>query len=444
MRAMIGPWSSPGMWGSASSCGGKTLNLAEGWESRRTGKYNNLDCSVPIAVTFTFARRMGVTPKSMIMELIDICQDPEIISFASGLPDSNLLPRESIAKAAQNLLSDEEGRSSLQYGISKGYLPLREFIAERYKRKFGLEVDPERMVIVNGSQQCFDLMGKVMLDPGSEMVIERPGYLGAVQGFSLFEPRFLPLDLHEGGPDLKALARIIEKDRPRLLYAVPNSQNPMGATYSTESREEISLILAGSDTVVLEDDAYGELRFDPGCLPPLAALMPDNVVLSGSFSKILAPGMRCGWMVGPDEIMDKVLTAKEALDLHSNLLSQRIIFQWLKENNLDSHIEMVNREYGRKRDLMLRLMDELMPEGVRYTRPSGGLFIWMTIPKGSTMELFRRALERKVAIMPGSAFYTDGGGERGARLNFSTSTAEAIEEGIPRLVEVMCEYLESL
>lgn len=394
-------------------------------------------------MSFRFANRMSVTPKSYIMELISICQDPEIISFASGLPDTALLPMETLARAAQNLLSTEEGRTSLQYNITEGYPPLREFIANRYRQRYGFEVDPDNILIVNGSQQCFDLIGKVLLDTGSPMVIEQPGYIGAVQGFSIFEPRFLSVELKENGPEIDQLRAAMEK-KPRLFYAVPNSQNPMGSTYSLEKRKEIAEIISGSETVVLEDDAYGELSFNAVSPPPLYSMVPENVVLTGSFSKVLAPGMRCGWMLGPDEIMEKVRVAKEAADLHSNYLSQRIIYQWLLENDFDEHIRRINGIYRAKRDLMLRMMDELMPEGISYTRPSGGLFIWMTLPAGDTMELFQRALKAKVAIMPGAPFYTDGGLSRSARLNFSTPTLDEIEEGMHRLAEVTRNYLAGL
>jgi len=395
-------------------------------------------------MSLKFAHRMSVTPKSFIMELISICQDPKIISFASGLPDIDLIPMESISKATNDLLSNEEGRTSLQYSITEGYPPLREFIARRYKERFDLDVDPDDMIIVNGSQQCFDLMGKVMLDPGSPMIIERPGYLGAVQSFCLFEPTFHFVDLHEDGPDISALESVAREYDPRLFYAVPNSQNPMGITYSREIREEIAGILEGSNTVILEDDAYGELSFDSPPPPPLASLAPDNVVLSGSFSKIFSPGMRCGWMFGPREVMGKITTAKEALDLHSNYFSQRIIYQWLQDNDLEAQIGRINTKYRKKRDLMLRLLDEMMPEDVTHTDPKGGLFVWITLPKGSTMDLFKKALEKDVAIMPGPPFYTDGGGELGARLNFSTSNMEDIEEGITRLAEVTRVYLVSV
>lgn len=393
---------------------------------------------------YEFSQRMSVTPKSYIMELISICQDPEIISFASGLPDNDLLPRESIAEAALALLSTEEGRSSLQYSITEGYLPLREYIADRYKRRLGFDVDPGEMIIVNGSQQCFDLMGKVFLDPGSGMAIEQPGYIGAVQSFCVFEPVFRPIDLHEDGPDLEMLETIIRDHCPRLYYAVPNSQNPMGSTYSLQSRKAVADIIGDERTLVLEDDAYGELCFDSKQLPPIASMVPERVVLTGSFSKVFSPGMRCGWMVGPPKVMEKVRVAKEAADLHSNLLSQRIIYQWLQDNDLDAHIEMLNKNYGAKRDLMVRLLDELMPEGVTHTHPSGGLFVWMTLPEGSTMELFHRALKEKVAIMPGAPFYTEGGSDRGARLNFSKSSLELIEEGVARLAEVTRSYLRTL
>lgn len=380
-----------------------------------------------------FADRMENTRKSFIREILKVTQQPEVISFAGGLPNPGLFPVEEVAAAAAKVLSDE-GRNALQYSTTEGYLPLREFIAQRYLRKSGLKIDPDEILITNGSQQSIDLIGKVFLNKGDRVVIESPGYLGAIQAFSIFEPELVEVPLLEDGIDTGQLDRTLAGSNAKLFYTVPTFQNPSGITYSRQKREETARILQRHNVVCVEDNAYWELRFAGEDLPTIRNYS-DNTILLGSFSKIIAPGLRMGWICARGETMEKLLIAKQAADLHSNYLSQRIIHQYLLDNDIDEHILKIKDAYGKRRDLMVELMAEHFPEGVSYTKPEGGMFVWVTLPEGiSSMDLFDLAIKENVAFVPGSPFYTkDGTGINTLRLNFSNSDFEQIEEGIRRL-----------
>jgi 2-aminoadipate transaminase len=384
-----------------------------------------------------FASRMAKTPKSFIREILKVTEDPRIISFAGGLPNPGLIDVEGIAGATARVL-EKDGRVALQYSTTEGYLPLRQFIADRYKKRLGITVSPEEILITNGSQQCLDLIGKVFINAGDHIAIERPGYLGAIQAFSLYEPVFHPVLLHEDGPDNAMLSDIMGKYPLKLFYGVPNSQNPSGVTYSEERRREIAAILKGTGTFVVEDDAYGELNFSGISLPSFRQYIPDQTIITGSFSKILAPGMRLGWIVAPREIMEQIVVAKQASDLHSNYLSQRIAYEYLTTTDIDAHIRKIQASYRQQSQLMQDMIVEHFPESVRFTKPEGGMFIWLTLPDGiSSMEVFDAAIKEQVAVLPGTPFYIDGGGNNTLRLNFSNATDEKIREGIGRLARVV-------
>ncbi|MFA4859884.1 PLP-dependent aminotransferase family protein [Methanoregula sp.] len=386
---------------------------------------------------YTFAPRMAKTPKSFIREILKVTEDPRIISFAGGLPSPALIDVDNIAAAAASVLA-KDGQVALQYSTTEGYRPLRQFIADRYKKRLGLEVSPDEILITNGSQQCLDLIGKVFIGTGDHVAMERPGYLGAIQAFSLFEPIFHPVILHEDGPDPVQLAHTIRNYPVRFFYGIPNSQNPSGITYSAERRMEIAGILEKSETLFIEDDAYGELNFNGKSLPSLRQYIPDQTIITGSFSKILAPGMRMGWVVAPLPIMEQLVVAKQASDLHSNYLSQRIAFEYLQTQNIDTHIEKIRASYCHQRDVMLSCMAEFFPDTVLFTRPQGGMFIWVTLPESvSSMAVFDAAIKENVAVLPGSPFYIDGGGNNTLRINFSNSTEEKIRTGIERLASVI-------
>ncbi len=391
-------------------------------------------------MTYSFASRMKTTPKSFIREILKVTQDPGIISFAGGLPNPDLFPTEEIARVARDVIA-EEGREALQYTTTEGYLPLRKFIADRSRHRLGLPISQDDILITNGSQQCLDLIGKVFLNPGDTVAIERPGYLGAIQAFSLYEPRFSGIPFHPDGPDTGVLKRVLNHEMPKIFYSVPNSQNPSGVTWSEEKRREVVRVMRGSGTIFIEDDAYGELRFEGRPKTPMYTLMPGQVVMTGSFSKIVAPGLRVGWVIAPPEIMEQLVVAKQASDLHSNHVAQRIIARYLAEYPIDDHIPRIVERYRTQRDAMVECV-RLFPEGVACSIPDGGMFLWAELPGGcSSMELFDRALREQVAILPGTPFYTDGGGENTMRLNFSNQTEDRIREGMGRLSVVLKEYL---
>jgi 2-aminoadipate transaminase len=384
-----------------------------------------------------FASRMAKTPKSFIREILKVTEDPRIISFAGGLPNPDLIDVEGIAKAAARVL-EADGKSALQYSTTEGYLPLRQWIADRYKKRLGIIVSTDEILITNGSQQCLDLIGKVFINAGDHVAIERPGYLGAIQAFSLYEPEFHPILLYEDGPDTAMLADVLRKYRPKLFYGVPNSQNPSGVTYSGERRREIADLINGTGTFLVEDDAYGELNFSGRSLASFREYIPDQTIITGSFSKILAPGMRLGWIVAPKEVMEQVVVAKQASDLHSNYLSQRIAFEYLSHTDIDLHIRKIQAAYRNQCEIMQDQIQKTFPASIRFTRPHGGMFLWVTLPDGiASMDVFDAAIKEQVAVLPGTPFYVDGGGTSTLRINFSNATEEKIREGISRLARVI-------
>ena len=387
-------------------------------------------------MTFRFARRLDFVPASFLDELFRVSSDPSIISLAGGLPSSGLIDLEGIRDAAL-VVMEEEGRAALQYSTTDGYLPLREYIADRYRNRLGIPARPDEIQIVNGSQQCLDLFAKIFLDPGDHVGIERPGYLGAVEAFSFYEPVIESIALENDGPDLPAFERFVRGKAPKFFYGIPNSQNPSGRTYSQEKRKAIAEILATSDTVFYEDDAFGELFFDKKPRFPVKRYLPGQSVISGSFSKIIAPGMRIGWIFAPTEILKRFNIAKQAADLHSNFLCQKIMHRYLTTHDLDQHIASIVEVYGRRCRLMCDLLDELLPE-LTHTNPEGGMFLMATLPAGiSSSDVFREGVKQKVAVLPGTPFYVDGGGSDTIRLNFSAPSDEQILEGMHRLARVI-------
>ena len=385
---------------------------------------------------YQFAYRISRAPKSFLEELFRVSSDPTIISFAGGLPSAELIDTEGIARAAREVM-EEEPRVALQYTTTDGYLPLREYIAERYRRRLGIPALAGEIQIVNGSQQCLDLFAKLFLNTGDHVGMERPGYLGAIEAFSLYEPVIDTVPLEEDGPDLDAFAQMVRTNRPKFFYGIPNSQNPSGRTYSQEKRKAIAEILGGSSTVFYEDDAFGELFFDARPRLPVRKYLPDQAVISGSFSKIVAPGMRIGWMYAPAGILEKFNVVKQAADLHSNFLCQKILHRYLTTHDLDANIRKIVSVYSRKCQLMCELFDDLMPE-LTHTNPEGGMFLMATLPPGlSSRRVFDEGVKNKVAVLPGLPFYVDGGGTDTIRLNFSSASEDQITEGMHRLAQVV-------
>jgi 2-aminoadipate transaminase len=388
-----------------------------------------------------FADRMATTQKSFIREILKVTQDSNVISFAGGLPNPKLFPVKELADACLKVLQ-EDGENVLQYSTTEGYLPLREYIAERYFVKRGLQVSPDEILITNGSQQGLDLVGKVFLNKGDRIVIERPGYLGAIQAFGIFEPSFVPIPLLDDGIDTDLLENALNANQTKLFHTVINFQNPSGVTYSRRKREKLADIIKAHNMVLVEDNPYGELRFIGEDLPSMKSYLPDGTIVLGSFSKVVTPGLRLGWICAAQDVMDKIVVAKQSSDLHSNYLSQRAVYRYLIDHDLDEHILNIRKVYKRQRDLMVSMIEEHFPEEIKCTKPEGGMFLWATLPENlSSLHLFKLATAENVVFVPGRAFYVDGGGDNTLRLNFSNSDQNKIEEGIKRLAKVIKRVL---
>lgn len=380
-----------------------------------------------------FANRMQNLRKSFIREILKVTENPEVISFAGGLPNPNFFPVQEIAQATQKVLQ-ADGPSVLQYSTTEGYPPLRQYIARRYLQRCGLQVNPDDILITNGSQQGLDLIGKVFLNAGDSLALERPGYLGAIQAFGMYQPQFHAVPLLEDGADIDQLARLFDAQPIKLFYTTPNFQNPSGVSYSAARREAAAQLARRHNVLLVEDDPYGELRFVGQHQPAIKNFAAEHGVLLGSFSKVVSPGLRLGWICASPEIMEKLVIAKQAADLHSNYLAQRVVYQYLQDNNLDDHLATIKSAYKQQRDLMLEMIEECFPPEVSVIRPEGGMFVWATLPPGmSSMALFEQAAKNNVVFVPGHPFYVDGGGDTTLRLNFSNSNPQKIETGIQRL-----------
>ncbi|HEY0668343.1 MAG TPA: PLP-dependent aminotransferase family protein [Sphingobacteriaceae bacterium] len=376
-------------------------------------------------------------PKSFIREILKVTAHSDIISFAGGLPNPAFFPVQEIQAAAMKAL-EKDGRRLLQYGESEGYRPLREYIAARYKQKHNLEVDPDVILITNGSQQGLDLVSKVFLNKGDRVLMERPAYLGAIQAFSAYNADIRTINLLDDGPDIERLTEILDKQKVKLFYGIPNFQNPTGISYSIEKRKQVAEIMNRFPSLFIEDDPYGDIRFSGENLPPIKSYLNEQTILLGSFSKTISPGMRMGWVVASKEIMQKLLIAKQLTDLHSNNLSQRVIYQYLMDNDFDNHINKINETYKRQCDLMVEAIMEYFPHDVKVTQPQGGMFLWLTLKESqNTMELFKIAIKEKVAFVPGNSFYPKNDCHNTMRLNFSNSDEIKIKQGIKILGNIL-------
>ncbi len=382
-----------------------------------------------------FADRITDVPRSFIREILKVALDKNVISFAGGLPNRELFPVKELIESTGHVF-DIYGSDIFQYSNSEGYIKLREYIADNYK-KSGVDVSPENILITNGAQQGLDLIGKVLINEGDGLIIEEPGYLGALQAFSLYRPGYFPVRLHDDGMDLDQLKTAVSGG-VKLLYTVPNFQNPSGITYSLKNREEISDIVRNRDVFIVEDDPYRELRFSGDEIPSFKKFIPDRTILLGSFSKTVVPGFRIGWIAAPDEIFEKLLIAKQASDLHSCHFTQYIVYQYLENNDIGSHINKIRDAYGKQCRSMLESIDLYFPDNVSSTRPEGGMFLWATLPaEMSALDLFNLAVKEKVIFVPGDPFYINRKNANTLRLNFSCVDSETINTGIKRLGEAI-------
>ena len=380
-----------------------------------------------------FADRIADVPKSFIREILKATISPSVISFAGGLPNRDLFPLEELHAAADKVFVTA-GKEALQYSTSEGYLPLREYIAARYRDKQGLEIPVDHIMITSGSQQGLDLLGKTFLNDGDEVIIEEPGYLGAIQAFSVYKARFNPVPVGDSGMDAERLRQVANARKNKLFYLVPNFQNPSGISYSEENRRAVAAVMAGTRTLLIEDDPYGDLRFSGTRPISFKKLLPDQTILLGSFSKTVAPGFRLGWIVAPKPIMEKLVIAKQASDLHTNYFCQRVVSQYLADHELDRHIARITAAYGTQCEAMRQAIREFFPTGIAATAPAGGMFLWATLPERlSSMALFELAVKDDVVFVPGNPFYVNRQDTNTLRLNFSCVDPATIRTGIERL-----------
>ncbi|MDR2866157.1 MAG: PLP-dependent aminotransferase family protein [Methanomassiliicoccaceae archaeon] len=381
-----------------------------------------------------FAGRTEDLIESYIMKLIAVSKEKGMISFATGLPDNRLLDTDGMAKAAAKVFEDaDEARDAMQYSVTKGMPALRRKIAARCRTEMNFNVSEENVFVINGSQECFDLIGKMILDKGDVMAVDNPGYLGALQSFSLYGPEFKGIEMSDGGPDTEQLRNVL-KGRPKLYYSIPNHQNPSGFSYSAEKRKEVAELISSSDCIMAEDDAYGELGFEGRIGPPVRS-MTGNVILTGSYSKTISPGMRVGWMIVPDDMIEMTMKCIESSLLHANTFSQAVMNKYLEMFDLDAHLRRIRKEYKRKCGLMLDLLDDHLPSELIWNRPNGGMFIWLRTKEGTdAMKLYDSALKNKLVVMPGRPFHIDGGMNT-IRLNYATADDEDIKEGVGRLAK---------
>jgi 2-aminoadipate transaminase len=388
-----------------------------------------------------FSDRIADVPRSFIREILKVTLDPTIISFAGGLPNRKFFPVAEL-KIATNKVFDTMGRDVLQYSSSEGFSGLRELIAKQYHDKKNLEIPVADILITNGSQQGLDLMGKTFINEGDDVVIEEPAYLGAIQAFSIFRPRFNPVVLTEEGLDLRQFKSVMSRHKPKLIYSVPNFQNPSGISYSEKTRQEMADILQGTSTLLIEDDPYGDLRYTGSAKSSFKAILPANTILLGSFSKTISPGLRLGWIVAPHDIMEKLIIAKQAADLHTTHFTQCILYQYLKDNDIDAHIKKIKEAYGKQAKAMLDSIERYCPDGVAHTTPEGGMFLWITLPENaSSRDLLDLAIKDKVIFVPGDPFYVNRQNANTLRLNFSCMDEETIVTGIKSLGKAMQQLL---
>lgn len=388
-------------------------------------------------MTLALARRTRHLTASAVREILKVAERPDVLSFAGGLPAPELFPLEAIARAHETVFA-REGQAALQYSTTEGFGPLREWVASDLRRR-GVETSADGIMMTSGSQQGIDLVARVLLDPGSVVVVENPSYLAALQVFQGAEARVVPVESDDDGIDVAALARVLAREDVRLIYLVPNFQNPRGTTLSAPRRHALMSLAQWHQVPVLEDDPYGELRFRGEALAPLAALDDTGLVISlGTFSKTLAPGLRLGWIHAAPALLKHLVVAKQASDLHCGSLAQRAVAELLATFDFAEHLSRLRATYGVRCEAMLAAIERSFPAGTRFTRPDGGLFVWAELPGDlDTEQVLATAVREKVAFVPGAPFFAAAPRRNTLRLNFSNRAPELIHQGIARLGKVL-------
>jgi 2-aminoadipate transaminase len=403
-------------------------------------------------------RTKGIT-SSQIRELLKLTQRPGVISFAGGLPAPEVFPVERFKQACHKVLT-EQAASALQYGATEGYEPLRELIAANMSR-YGIKAKVENVLITSGSQQALDLIGKLFINAGDRVLVEAPTYLGALQAFNIYGAEYESVPIDENGLRTDLMEEPL-RSGPKFMYVLPNFQNPAGTTLSEVRRHELVLLADRFGIPIVEDDPYGQLRYEGEHLPPLVVLDRENlrrdngysignVIYLSTFSKTLAPGLRLGWIVAPPDVISKLVQLKQGTDLHTSTFTQFVAYEVARDGFLDKHVKLIRQVYRERRDVMLQALQEFFPPEVTWTHPHGGLFLWVTLPAGLDIEaILKSALEQNVAFVPGDSFYANHGpkndgreGSRHMRLNFSNAAPEQLREGIRRLAGAVKSHLTS-
>jgi 2-aminoadipate transaminase len=391
--------------------------------------------------TERFAQRTSGMRRSEVRELLKLTDRPDVISFGGGMPAPELFPLERVEEACAKVLRDH-GAASLQYSATEGYRPLRELIAGDMFRS-GVRAAAENVLITAGSQQALDLIGKVFINPGDHVLVERPTYLGALQAWNAYQAQYLTVPIDDDGVRVDEVEAVL-RGGPKFVYALPTFQNPTGVTLSLDRRHRLLEVARELGVPIVEDDPYGQLRYEGDHLAPLVALDADNVIYMSTLSKTLAPGLRLGWMIAPVSVIDRLVQAKQGTDLHTSTFTQYVAYEIASSGFLDGHVATIRAAYRTRRDAMTAAMAEHFPAGVTWTQPQGGLFVWVRFPSHvDAAEVLKAALQQDVAFLVGSAFFVDGSGQNTARFNFSNASVERIQEGIRRIGRVLQRFVQA-
>jgi 2-aminoadipate transaminase len=401
---------------------------------------------------YRYAHRTQKMGSSVIRELLKFTEQPDIISFAGGLPAPEVFPVKEFQEACNQVLTDH-GAQALQYSTTEGYLPLREMIA-RHNARFSVHVTAENIMITSGSQQALDFIGRLFINRGDYVVVESPTYLGALQAWNAYGAQYISVPSDENGMIMDKLEEAL-RIGPKFIYILPNFQNPSGSTLSLERRKRLIILADQYGVPIVEDDPYGQLRYDGEHIPSVATLdsryRNDNdgeytgsVIYLSTFSKLLAPGLRLAWVIAPPQVIRKLVMTKQAADLHTSSFNQHVAYEVAKGGFLDEHVKVIRATYKERRDVMIEMMEEMFPPEVTWTKPLGGMFMWGKLPENvDAAEVLKVAIERKVAFVPGAAFHPNGGGANTMRINFSFANPDNIREGITRLGTTLKEALKN-
>ncbi|MDO4274263.1 MAG: PLP-dependent aminotransferase family protein [Eubacteriales bacterium] len=388
---------------------------------------------------YKYAKRMEHIKASEIRELLKLTEKPEVISFAGGLPAPELFPVEEI-KAVNDHVLDHHGEQALQYATTEGYKPLREWIAKRMNANLGTSFSDDNIMITHGSQQALDLSGKVFLDEGDVVLCESPTYLAAISAFNAYGCRFVEVETDEEGMIITELEKALKVNPgSKLIYVIPDFQNPTGRTWSLKRRRELADMAAKYQVMVLEDNPYGELRYEGEFLPSVKSFdRVGSVVCTGTFSKVFCPGYRIGWIAGEKEVIRKYVLVKQGVDLQCNTIAQMVIAAYLEKYDIDAHINKIREVYRKRRDVALDAVSRYFPSDIKYTKPEGGLFLWIELGESvNTVDLLEKCLEYDVAFVPGNSFYPNQNKCNTLRINFSNMQEDKITEGIARIGRIL-------